>query len=275
MTQVSDRRVYITGGSSGIGLAAAERMASMGAHVALFSRDRVKLAGAEKSVKAVSISDTQKVFSLSMDVSDPDDVMEKCRFALEKFGVPDILITSAGVPMAGRFEDIGAEDFNSVIQINLYGTRHVIAALLPEMKKKGAGHILLVSSSAGFYGIYGYSAYGASKFALVGLAECLRGELLNHGIRVSVLCPPEVDTSMLEIEKKALPPPTRALKNLAGTLPVNFVAKALVRGIVKNRFIIIPGFRAKIFYWFKRLMPTSVFWYLPDLVARIAERQNE
>jgi len=268
MTQIQNRIVYITGGSSGIGLVVARHVAAQGAHVGLFARDPEKLASAAKAVRNARAQTEQTVFTCSMDVRAWDDVQAKCAQALSKFGVPDILITSAGIPMAGRFENTDAERFEAVLQTNLYGTRHVIAALLPEMKARGSGHIVPVASIAGFFGVYGFSAYGASKFALVGLAECLRSELLNHNIRVSLFCPPEVDTPFLEAEKDGLPPETRMLKKLAGTLSGDSAAKYLVKGILKNRFMIIPGFRAKVFYWLKRLMPLPLFWGLPDFIVK-------
>jgi len=272
MTQIQNRIVYITGGSSGIGLAVARYMAALGANVGLFARDSDKLTTAVETVCNACVQAEQTIFSSSMDVDDLDDVRAKCAQALAEFGVPDILITSAGIPMAGRFEETDADRFDAVLRTNLYGTRHVIAALLPAMKARGCGHLVPVSSSAGLFGVYGYSAYGASKFALVGLAECLRSELLNHHIRVSVFCPPEIETPILEAEKDDLPPVTRKLKNLAGTLSVDYAAEYLVQGILKNRFMIIPGFRAKVFYWLKRLMPLPVFWGLPDFIVKKMDR---
>jgi len=268
MTRIDDRMVFITGGSSGIGLATARCAAAAGAHLGLFARSPEKLAAAEEILQAAAVRKSQRIFSGTLDVTDPEEVRAACARAVDRFGAPDVLITSAGVPMAGRFEDIGPGRFDAVMQTNLYGTRHVIAALLPAMLERGSGHIVPVASSAGLYGVYGYSAYGASKFALVGLAECLRGELKNHRIRVSVFCPPEVDTPILAAEKADLPPPTRVLKNLAGTLSAEAAARTLVNGILKNRFMIIPGFRAKVFYWLKRLMPAPVFWGLPDFIVK-------
>lgn len=272
MTQIKNRIIYITGGSSGIGLAVARHVAASGAHVGLFARDPDKLAKAAEIVHNSGARTEQIVFTCSMDITDLEDVTEKCAKALAEFGPPDILITSAGIPIAGRFENTDANRFDAVLKTNLYGTRHVIAALLPAMKARGSGHIVPVSSSAGLYGVYGYSAYGATKFALVGLAECLRSELLNHNIRVSVFCPPEVDTPLLKAEKNDLPPVTRMMKNLAGTLSADYAAAYLVKGIIKNRFMIIPGFRAKVFYWLKRLMPQPVFWGLPDFIVKKMDR---
>jgi len=272
MTQIQNRIVYISGGSSGIGLAVARHVATLGAHVGLFARDPDKLVRAVRTVRGACARADQTVFSRTMDVNDRDDVATKCAQALTEFGVPDILITSAGIPMAGCFENVDADRFDAVLQTNLYGTRHVIAALLPAMKRQGSGHIVPVSSIAGFFGVYGFSAYGASKFALVGLAECLRSELLTHNIRVSLFCPPEVNTPFLEAEKSDLPPETRMLKNLAGTLSGDHAAKYLVKGILKNRFMIIPGFRAKVFYWLKRLMPLPLFWGLPDFIVKKMDR---
>jgi len=272
MTQIQNRIVYITGGSSGIGLATARHMAARGAQVGLFARDPDRLANAAETVRNACVRKEQTVFTFSMDNTDLEDVKAKCARAVAEYGPPDILIANAGIPMAGRFEDTDAERFDAVLKTNLYGTRHVIAALLPAMKARGRGHIIPVSSGAGLFGLYGYSAYGATKFALIGLAECLRSELLNHHIRVSVFCPPEVDTPLLKAEKDDLPPVTRALKNLGGTLSVDYAAAYLVKGIIKNRFMIIPGFRAKVFYWLKRLAPAPVFWGLPDLIVKKMDR---
>lgn len=202
MTQMQNRIVYITGDSSGIGLAVARHVAALGAHVGVFARDPDKLARAAETVRSACAQSDQTVFSSTMDVNDRDDVATTCAQALAEFGVPDILITSAGIPMAGRFENTDADRFNALLQTNLYGTRHVIAALLPAMKARGGGHIVPVSSSAGLFGVYGFSAYCASKFALVGLAECLRSELLNDNIRVSIFCPPEVDTPLFGSGKR-------------------------------------------------------------------------
>ena len=193
--------VYITGGSSGIGLALANRLALLGAHVLIFARKPDKLREALAEIQNVRRSISQICEAISLDVVNLDEVSKTMRKAVSNFGPPDILISNAGVSYAGPFENVPPEEFDKVIQTNLYGTRNVIAELLPFMKERG-GSIVIMASFAGFLGIYGYTAYCASKYALVGLAECLRSELKSHNIFITLVCPPEVDTPLVAWEKQ-------------------------------------------------------------------------
>lgn len=254
MKHFYDKAVFITGGSSGIGLEAARRLAALGSHVMIFGRDLKKLDAASSEIATQKISNSQRVMAVQMDVSDRDDVDRKIVHAVHDFGTPDILINSAGIGHAGYFEDITYEKFDEVLRINLYGTRNVVAAILPFMKPRG-GHIVNVSSMLGLIGIFGYSAYSTSKFALVGFSECLRSELKRHNILVSVFCPPEVDTPMTDYMQTSSPPETRALVRMTGLMSVRKAAGILLKGIEKKRFLIIPGFLSKWTYLNKRLYP--------------------
>ena len=135
--------------------------------------------------------------------------------AIKEFGTPDILINSAGIISCDYFGNISYDSFDAVMKINLYGIRNMIAEVLPAMKPRG-GHIVIISSAAGLMGMSGYTAYGTSKFALVGFAECLRGELKQQGIHLTIVCPPEVDTPMLLDEMKTISSEIRILKNMSG-----------------------------------------------------------
>ena len=118
---------------------------------------------------------------------------------VQSFGAPDILINNVGRALPRYFEDVTFEQFDETMKTNLYGAWNTISVLVPHMKA-GGGTIVNVSSMAGFIGVFGYTDYCASKFAVVGLSEALRQELRRYGITVAVLCPPDTDTPGLANE---------------------------------------------------------------------------
>lgn len=246
--------VYITGGSSGIGLEAARMLASSGARIVIFGRDLKKLEAACNELETRVVSPQQRILKMQMDVSDHVDVEKKIAVVTKEFGVPDILINSAGIGHADYFENITYEKFNEVILINFYGTRNVIAALLPYMKQRG-GHIVNVSSMLGLIGVFGYTTYSASKFAIIGFSECLRSELKRYDMHVSVFCPPEVDTPMTDYMADSSPRETRALVRMTGRMSAERAARILLAGIRRKKFLIVPGFLSKWFYLNKKLNP--------------------
>ncbi len=252
MKDLSNRTVYITGGSSGIGLATAGLLAERGANIVIFARDEKKMKRAVKEIEKRRPDRSRTVGMMTMDVSNPRDVARAIDRAVKSFGAPDVLIASAGIGAADVFENIPARTFDALMKTNVYGVRETVAAALPHMKGRG-GHMVLVSSEAGLIGMYGYTAYAASKYAVVGLAECLRAEFRRHKIAVSVVCPPEVKTPFLEWETATIPPETRMVKSFAGLLTPEVVARATVRGIRRGKFLIIPGVMARLLYFFHRL----------------------
>ena len=257
MTDLNQRNVFITGGSSGIGLAAAKQLAALGANIVIFSRNQERLIHAAKEIEGARKDSDVRVQYLPLDVSDntmTKDVMER---AVDKMGPPDILINSAGISSPNYFENITYDQFAGTLTINLFGTRNTIAALLPHMKEKG-GHIINVSSVAGFVGVFGFTDYSASKFGMIGFSESLRSECKQFGILVSVLCPPDTDTPMLAAENVNKPAETKAVSETGGLLSADYVARTMIKGIGKKRFMIIPGVMGKMTYLAKRLLPGAV-----------------
>jgi NAD(P)-dependent dehydrogenase (short-subunit alcohol dehydrogenase family) len=248
LKDVNDRVIYITGGSSGIGLATARLLAAKGGHILLLARDEVKLAAARSEVEAARRWPSQRIATLSVDVTDPRDVTSKMDEAVARLGPPDILIHSAGAGSNDHFEAISWESFDRVVQTNLYGVRNVTAALLPVMKARGGGRIAIIASMAGLVGMYGYTAYGTSKYALVGLAECLRSELKPFHIPVTLICPPEVSTPLVADEARTISPQAKAVKLMAGVLTPQSAARAVVNAIQKGRFLVVPGLKARLIY---------------------------
>jgi len=268
MKQFKDKIAYIVGGSSGIGLAVAEQFAHMGAHLVIFARDLERLSQAALKISEQRRSNDQQVGWLQLDVSVAADVETKMAMAVKRFGVPDILINSAGRSYPHRFSDISYAQLDETMKINFYGIWNTTSALVPLMQAKG-GHIVNVSSMAGFVGVYGFTDYCASKFAIIGFSEALRSEFKPMGIKVSVLCPPDTDTPGFEIENRTKPEETKAISAKAKLLQPQAVADALIKGLQKNKPIIIPGFDGKFTFWAKRYFPWLVEFIMDRTIRKI------
>ena len=266
MLNFKDKKVWITGGSSGIGLELAKQLAALGSNICIFARDENRLKKASTEISQMASDKALRISWQVMDVSDETNVKNAVLKAVNETGIPDILINSAGIAGAGRFEDMLSAEFDHVMKTNVSGTRYVIAAAIPLMKCKG-GNIVILSSLAGLVTMYGYSAYGASKYALVGMAEALRQELKKYKISVTIVCPPEVETPFLDAEIGKLPAEGKAVKMMAGRLNVAQTSKAIIRGIRKNSFFVIPGKMAKFSWFSKRFMPSFIMHFVTDCVV--------
>ncbi|XVE67733.1 hypothetical protein DITRI_Ditri09bG0012300 [Diplodiscus trichospermus] len=235
---IKNRHVFITGGSSGIGLALAHQAATQGARVSLLARSLDKLKEARDSIR---LSTGVDVSIFSADVRDYDAVQE----AVNDAGPIDVLVVNQGVFVARELERQGLDEVRFMIDVNLMGSFNVIKAALPLMKKrKDRGHasIALISSQAGQVGIYGYTAYSASKFGLRGLAEALQHEVIGDNIHVSVIFPPDTDTPGLEQENKVKPELTKIIAGSSGTMKADEVAKKALDGIKSGSFIVPCNF---------------------------------
>jgi 3-dehydrosphinganine reductase len=260
--------IYITGGSSGIGLEMGKIFAQKGANLLLIARNEQKLQEARQVIEKSCHTKAQKITTLSLDVADIVDVEKKMKIAMETYGAPDILVCSAGInKYADHFENITYAMFDEVMKINLYGPRNMIHTLLDAMKAK-RGHVVILSSAAGLFGMFGYTAYGTSKAALLGLSDSLRYELKPLGMKLTVICPPEVDTPMNLDEAKTLPAEGRAVKGLGGFLTPQYAAQVIVKAVAKEQYLFIPGASTRFLYllhrlsngWLTRMTSDTVIW---------------
>ncbi len=268
MKKFNGRTVYITGGSSGIGLQIGKIFASLGADIVLLARNIEKLDVATNILEKAKKDPHQKIRSLSVDVGDHNDVYEKMEEAVKVFGIPDILINSAGInKYADHFENITFEMFNEVMNVNVNGVRNVTYALLGPMKKT-KGHVVILSSAAALFGMFGYTAYGTSKAALMGFAESLRYELKPLKMPVTVIFPPEVDTPMNLDEAKTLPEEGRAMKSMGGFLTPEYTAKVIVKAIAKEKYFVIPGHSTRFLYFLHRISNGFLSRFVSDAVVK-------
>jgi 3-dehydrosphinganine reductase len=267
MSPFVGKRIYITGGASGIGLETGRQLAALGAHIVVL--DYAPTDAAQRSLEAACVSTTQTVARYQFDIAKRQQVLDTVARAVTDVGPPDIMINSAGIGVTGEFVAMKFEDFDRVMQVNLYGTRHICEAVVPVMLKRGGGKIALIASMGGIVPVYGYTDYGTSKFAVVGFGECLRIELKPRGIDVVLICPGEVETPMVEAERKVIHPATRALKDTTGTISATQAARDIVRGLVRNRPLIVTGGLSRVVFWLRRLLPPSL-WnsFIDHTVAR-------
>lgn len=233
-----NKHVVITGGSSGIGLCTAELLRLCGAHLTILARTPEKLSQASEKLRRIEVD--ARITTLPLDVGDLDAVSN---LSLEP--PVDILINNAGVVMPGHFLDLSQAQFDNMMRINIMGAVALSRKVLPGMIERHMGHLAYVSSLGGLIGIFGYTAYAASKFALRGFAEALRCEMVPKGIRVSVCYPPDTKTPQLEFESKYKPEEAKAIAANAKAVTPEVVARKLLQGMAANRFHIVPGRSAR------------------------------
>ena len=261
-----NRHAIITGGSSGIGKATAKLLAKKGANISIIARDRAKLDLAQQEIEAVRLNSNQRVIALVADVANQSENEAAITQAIAQLDNPDILITSAGMAYPGYFAEIPPEIFIQTMAVNYFGSLYSVQAILPAMEKQRQGNIVLISSGAGLIGLYGYSAYSPSKFALRGLAESLRGELKPQGITVAIVYPPDTDTPQLKEENKTKPLETKKITASAETWTAEGVAQAIVRGIERNSFAIAPGWEMSILQRWHSVLTPLLNWYFDRLI---------
>lgn len=266
------QHAIITGGSSGIGKAIAQLLASEGTDVSIIARDRTKLASAKVEIEAKRLHSTQQVLTFSADVADQFQVEQAIKAAIEQVGSLDLLITCAGIAHPGYFQELPIEVFERTMAINYFGSLFCIKAVLPSMEQQRRGHIILISSGAGLIGIYGYSSYSPSKFAIRGLAESLRGELKLFGINISIVYPPDTDTPQLEQENKTKPPETKAITATAKTWSAEAVAREIIKGIKKKSFAIAPGLEMTLLAKLHSLLALGIHRYCDRLISQTHSR---
>ncbi|MCS7011128.1 MAG: SDR family oxidoreductase [Anaerolineales bacterium] len=260
----AEKIVLITGGSSGIGLALAKQLAAEGARLWLTGRRPDALAVAGLEVERAG-GRTPGLFPA--DVSDYAQVEALLAEVVRQDGLPDLVINSAGITHPGYVQDIPVAVFHRLMEVNYFGTVHVVKAVLPGMIARGSGHIVNISSAAGFLGVFGYSAYGASKYAVRGFSDVLRAEMKPYGIRVSIVFPPDTDTPQLAYETPLKPPETKIISGNAKVMSAEAVATAILKGIRRGQYIILPGFDVWLFYHLNNLLGNAVYLLMDWMVA--------
>jgi 3-dehydrosphinganine reductase len=264
-TTYQGKTALITGGSSGIGLALAIDLARQGANIWLLARDGVKLEQACQQVTASLVDSSQQVRTFQADVSKCEELAAVLQPAMQLHGTPDLLINSAGTSYPKFFTDINLDIHRHAMDVNYFGTLNTIHLLVPGMIARGSGHIVNISSIAGFHGVIGYSAYSPSKFAVRGLSDVLYYELKPYGINVSVVFPPDTDTPALTAEKEIRPLLLDVMsKTYNQTMQPTDVARNILRSLIRGQYLIAPGFDS-----FSLYLVNSLPWHMPYWIMNL------
>lgn len=191
MQDLNGKTAFITGGASGIGLALARAFANENMAVVLADIEPQALEAAVNSLK----SQGARAAGVICDVADAESVEAAAQAAIAEFGKVHIVCNNAGVAAGGGLDPISISDWRWVMDVNLMGVVHGVAAFLPHIRAHGeGGHIVNTASIAGMISTMGFSPYPASKFAVVAASEGLHQQLAAENIGVSVLCPAFVKT---------------------------------------------------------------------------------
>jgi short-subunit dehydrogenase len=257
--QLADRVAVVTGAASGIGRATAVELARRGCHLALVTRrDRD---GLEETARAVHALGRKTSLHLA-DVADRERMAALPQEVIDAHGHAHVLVNNAGVTVMSSLEDHTLEDLDWILGTNLWGVVYGTYFFLPWLKREPEAHVLNVSSLQGLMAMPNQSTYSASKFALRGFGEALRGELAPHGIGVTTAYPGLVRTHIIEASRFHGEDQESLRSWLSGyverrTLAPEKCARRMVRAIERNRARVRITASSYLADWLKRLLPTT------------------
>ncbi|PZR23520.1 MAG: short-chain dehydrogenase/reductase [Citrobacter freundii] len=182
---------YITGASKGLGLALVKFLLNNGQRVAATSRNK------EQLIANAGLFDNSNFLALRVDLSKEEEIAASIDQAKQYFGSIDVVVNNAGYGIGGSLEELSIREINESVNVNLMATAWVIHYALPHLRQQRSGHIINISSIAGFAGTTGWSMYAASKFAVIGLTEGLAQDVHELGIKVTAIAPGAFRTDFL------------------------------------------------------------------------------
>jgi len=264
----------VTGAASGIGNALAVALARRGATVVLADLDE---AGAKSSADAIGAGPPGRVSGVRLDVTDADAFAELVERVSSEHGHLDLLFNNAGIGVSGEVSDLSLSHWYRVIDVNLRGVVHGVAAAYPKMVRQGFGHIVNTASLAGLIPAPLLTPYAMTKHGVVGLSTSLRAEAARHGVRVSVVCPGVIDTPLLDKPNPDdLPVPSSQpngrqmlTKTIGKAYPPASLAEDVLSGVARNKPFIVSPRHARIPWRIYRLWPRLVVDSAPLVMRRL------
>ena len=185
------KTAIVTGGTKGIGRAITEALLREGVSVCVAARHHAEI---DKTIKELNQGDEDRAIGFVCDVRDYDQVKALVDYTVKELGALDILVNNAGIGIFQKVEDTTPEDFRAVLETNVFGVFHCCHEAIPQMKRRGGGYIINISSLAGVNAHPQMAAYNASKFGLNGFSEALMQEVRHDNIKVSYIMPGSVNT---------------------------------------------------------------------------------
>jgi NAD(P)-dependent dehydrogenase (short-subunit alcohol dehydrogenase family) len=261
----ADRIAIVTGGASGIGRALCEELAARGATVIVTD---IRLAEAQAVAAAIGASGGL-ASAVCLDVRRAGDAQAVVDETVRQHGRLDFLFNNAGIGVGGELRHLTLEHWRAVIDVNLMGVVHGVAAAYPVMLRQGSGHIVNIASLAALIPSPGVAPYAATKGAVVSLTAALRAEGASLGVRVSVVCPGFVETAIFDnaigvkLDKGDL-----RKKLILPVIPAAAAASAILRGVERNRAVIVFPRHARLLWRVVRFTP----WLLPAIESRLVAR---
>ena len=255
--EFAGQSVVVTGAASGIGRATAVAFAGHGARLYACDVATSDLPALEVELRAAG---AQSVRVLTVDVGSRQEMAEFCQRVCAD-GAPDVLVNNAGVGLAGGLLDTTLEDWEWIVNVNLWGVVHGCHFFAPKMAERGRGQIVNVASAAGFYNSEAMAAYGTTKYAVVGLSEALRGELAPRGVGVSVVCPGFINTPIVRrMRMRGVAYPESARKHVQRfyerrNYTPERVASAILNAVRRNPGLVPVTPEAWALYLLKRAAP--------------------
>jgi len=260
-----EKVVIVTGGASGIGRAVSEELARRGACVTLADVNAGLLEETAGSITRAG----GRAKAVTLDVTDPEAVRMLVDDTVEEHGRLDYIFNNAGVVVFGEAQDFPLEDWRKIIDTNLYGVVHGVAAAYPVMIRQGSGHIVNTASVAGLVPTTALIPYVASKYGVVGISNALRIEGADLGVKVSVVCPGLIDTPMKDSKLIGLDR-EKILEASPKLLPVEKCASVILNGVERNKGIIVVTAEAKFLWLLQRISPA-----LTGAILRVLHRRMQ
>jgi len=251
MINVSDKVAIVTGGASGMGQICARRLAGRGAKVAIFD---VNEQGLEETA-----AESDNITAFHCDIADLKDVQAKVAQVNATLGQVELLVHAAALMPSHQLVDHTHEDMERLFRINYFGTTYIIRAVLPAMMARGEGRIIAFGSIAGIALVPKMGAYCATKAAVNAYVEVLQNEIRGSGVRAHLVCPPAVNTPLVDQTIETDTPGSIIQAKKSGRLadPGKMI-DAIEKGVRKNKDIIYPQ-EAKLLYLWRALLP-RLWW---------------
>lgn len=253
---MSEKRIFITGGASGLGRALAERYARAGWRVCIGDLDETRCAETMGALHGARAS-----HALRCDVTREENLQAAAEWLRANWGGVDVVINNAGVAQAGSFIDTPVTDWQWIIDINLLGVVRGCRAFIPMLRAQGRGQLVNVASMAGLIHPPRGSAYNATKAAVVALSETLQLEVGGNGIDVSVVCPGYFRTNLAASARTSDSISANMVNKLVGRArhTAEEIAEIVYRGIERREFFILTHREATKVWFMKRFLPFSIY----------------